>query len=199
MQGKLTVASLIAGIGAIVTLLFSFLTVAGVDGTSDFDTNAWSRQGPNILLTIPPLVALGLIVLIVLGLTGNNLTANVVTFTFDQLKAAFSVFAGLIMIFLLISDLGGASWAIGFWLMLLGSLAMAVGTIMTLLGAGSQLIGASSGGGGSAGAPQHPNQPYQTPPPQAPGGAAPPPPPGSSAPPPPPSGGTPPPPPPPNG
>jgi hypothetical protein len=50
-------------------------------------------------------------------------------------------------------DSGGLDKGIGFWLMFLGSIAMAVGAIMALLGKGTEIVG---GGSSSTAAPPPP-------------------------------------------
>jgi hypothetical protein len=170
MGKKVTVANLIFTVGGLVTILFSFFKFLGVD---DFGNSAWG-EGNFPLATIPAVLGLAALVVGVLDILGTvKLPAQVLTFNWNQIKFTWGVVAAVIMLAFLIIDKGPSSLKFGGIMMLLGSLAMAVGATMNLLGLGANTVnlpnvGSQPGAGG-------------TPP------AAPPPPPyGSSSPPPPP-------------
>jgi hypothetical protein len=173
MAKKLTVASLIMLIGGAVTLLFSFLDFYKV---GDEGRNAWSSDGGAFATTVPALLGLAMVVWIILELTGTKLPAQVLTFNANQLKATWGISAGGLMLSWFATDFGGLDKGIGFWMMLLGSLAMAVGAVLALLGMGNQVVGAGSATASApgTGAPPPPPGFGQTPP----GGMPPPPPPG---------------------
>lgn len=181
MKEKLTVAQLVSGGGALVCALFSFFNFYefGGDGRS-----AWSQDVGAYVTTIPAILAFVMLGWMIAGLAGASLPKQVLTFTTEQLNATWGIAAGGIMIAFLTQDLGGLDKGIGFWFMLIGALAMAVGAVMALLGKGTQPVNFGGGGGGSAAAPAAP-PPYASAPPPPPPGATPPPPP---PPPPPPAG-----------
>jgi hypothetical protein len=181
MSGKLSVANLIAGVGALVTLLFSFFAYIEAGGES---RNAWSSDSDAFLVTVPAILAIAMLVLIGLSLAEVKLPDVVLTFNWDQIKATWGIAAAGIMVAALTVDTRGADRGFGFWLMLLGSFAMAAGTVMVLLGKGTEVFSFPQTGGGKTTSTTTPPAPPTS------GGTAPPPPPEA------PSGGTPPPPPP---
>lgn len=185
MKKPLTVATLVMGVGAIVTLIFSFLDFYS-SGNTGF--SAWSGDLLFPASAIPAILGLALIVLLVLDLVGVKLPEKVLTFTWPQIYATIGISAAGMMLGWLFTSPGfGSSKGAGMILMLIGSLAMAAGSIMGLLGIANNTIGSPSSGSATPpppGAPVQPGFPPQAPgfPPQAP----PPPPPGGSTPPPPP-------------
>jgi hypothetical protein len=200
MKKPITVASLVMGVGALVVLIFSFLdfyTLGGNDGTS-----AWDTDGLFPASIIPVMLGVAMLVFLILDLVGVKLPEKVLTFTWPQIYATLGVSAAVIMIGWLLSNPydvllnelaeSDSGRGVGLILMLLGSLAMAAGSIMSLLGVGNNTLNMPSGGSGTPSAPRAPTAP-------PPGGAYPPSapgfPPSAPPPPPPPSGGTPPPPP----
>lgn len=187
-MNKLTPATLVFGIGAIVTFIASFLDFVG-DGPFGF--NAWSMDYLAFATTAPAILALVGIVWTILEIAGVKLPDDVLTFNAKQLRATWGIGAAGIMLSWITVD----NITTGYWLMFLGSIAMAVGAILSLLGVADQPL---SSGQNTPTAPA--GYPPQAPPvPPAPGmppsapPAAPPAPPAPPAP----GGGTPPPPPPP--
>lgn len=166
MQEKLTPANLAFGIGALVTLLGSFLKFTG---SGNFGFNAWSTDGLAFASTVPALLALAALVWIGLELGGVSLPDDVLTFNPQQLKATWGISAGGLMIAWLTAN---PDTAAGFWLMLLGSLAMAVGSVLELLGVATDPLTSSSSGAAAA-SPAAPTATDQRP---AAGGTPPPPP-----------------------
>jgi hypothetical protein len=166
MNKKISVANLVMLAGGVVTLLFSFFGFYKSGGTS---RSAWSSDGGAFAATVPAILAIVMIVWCGLELAGQKLPAQVLTFNSTQLKATWGIGAGGLMIAWLATDFGGLDHAIGFWFMLIGSLAMAAGSVMALLGKGTEMVDLGHMGSKSGG----------TPPPPPPGGMTPPPPPPS--------------------
>ena len=137
MQNKISVANVVMSVGAIVTVIFSFL--------SFFDTgrrsySAWNGDAGAFATTVPAVLAIVMMVWIGLELAGVSLPDQVLTFTRDQLKTTWGVSAFGIMLSWVSADFGGADKGTGFWLMFFGSLAMAVGAVMALLGKGTGTV-----------------------------------------------------------
>ncbi len=153
----ITVADLVAGAGGVVTLIFSFLAFFEFGGES---RNAWSRDAGAFVTTIPAILGLAMAALIGLGLGGAKLPDKVLTFNWDQIAATWGITAAAIMVAYLTTDTG-ADKGIGFWFMLLGSLAMATGAILKLLGLANNKVGGSGTSGGSQPAQQSPPPDYQ--------------------------------------
>ena len=168
MGKKITVANLICLVGAAVTVLFSFLEFFSFpEGFGDSGGSAWSGDYGAFATTLPAILAIVMLVWGIMEVAGTNLPANVLTYDSNQVKGMLGIFAALSMLSWLITDFGGLDKGIGFWGMLLGSLAMAAGAVMALLGKGSEIVG----GGGSA------SESVAAPPPPPPGMTPPPPPP----------------------
>lgn len=171
MKTKISVANLVMLAGGAVTLLFSFFsfwTFESYDGGSE-GINAWDSDGSAWVSTIPALLGVAMVIWSILELVGTQLPAQVLTFNANQLKATWGIGASGVMLAFLISDTPDRG--IGFWLMLLGSLAMAVGAVMALLGQWSNTVEVPGG--------HHASAVGGTPPPPPPsmGGMTPPPPP----------------------
>jgi hypothetical protein len=170
MGKKVTVANLIFTVGGLVTILFSFFKFIGF---GDFGNSAWG-EGNFPLATIPAVLGLAALVIGILDILGTvKLPAQVLTFNWNQIKFTWGVVAAVIMLAFLIVDKGSGSLKFGGIMMLLGSLAMAVGATMNLLGLGANTVnlpnvGTQPGAGGT---------PPSAPPPPPYGGGTPPPPP----------------------
>jgi hypothetical protein len=150
MKKQISVANLVMLAGAVVAFIFSFLAFYK---SGDVSRSAWSGDAFAFATTVPAILALALAVVIVLELAGVDLPAEVLTFNWSQIKATWGIAAVGIMLSWLTVDSGGADKGIGFWLMFLGSIAMAVGAIMALLGKGTEIVG---GGSSSSAAPPPP-------------------------------------------
>jgi hypothetical protein len=137
MKKQLSIANLVMLAGSVVAFIFSFLAFYkfGDDGQS-----AWSGDAFAFATAVPAILALALAVVIVLELVGVDLPAEVLTFNWSQIKATWGIAAFGIMLSWLTVDSGGADKGVGFWLMMLGSIAMAVGAIMALLGKGTETV-----------------------------------------------------------
>ena len=160
MKNKITVADLIMGAGGLITFIFSFLAFYKYGDTS---INAWDDQGAAFASTLPAILGLVMAVWIALEMAGVSLPEEVLTYNRAQLKGTWGIAAGGIMLSWLSTDPDKGA---GFWLMLIGSLAMAVGAVMALLGKGTEVvnIGSSSGAPTSA-SPSTPAESITPPPP----------------------------------
>lgn len=175
MKRQPTIPDLLSGIGGIVTFLFSFLGFIGAEfGGFSSSTNAWG-SGLFPLATIPAVLGLVTAGHVALRLVADvKLPEKVLTFTWPQIVATWGITSVAIVGSYLVMDKGGASLRIGGVLMLLGTIAMAVGAVLVLLDKATAPLKIGGGSGPSA------------PPPPPPGPSAPPPPPGQMPPPPPP-------------
>lgn len=140
MSNKISIANIVMLAGAVVTLIFSFFDFFDNVG------NAWDTDFLAFVSTVPAILALVMGVWIVLELAGVSLPSDVLTFNPTQLKATWGIAAAGLMLSWLTVD---GDKGIGFWLMFLGSIAMAVGAVMALLGKGTETVdipGVSRGG-----------------------------------------------------
>ena len=213
MKRQPTVVEIVMFAGGVVTFIFSFLHF--VD-----DVNAWSSDAFGLfpITALIALVGLAMAVFVALELFAGFQLGTFLTFNQKQIYVTWGIFAGGLMLCYLIMDKHGVDTGVGLWLMLIGSLAMAVGSILNVLGIATQPVNlpdaidrgapavappppppggapGSAGPAGPAGSPGsiRPTPPSQPPPPPSgPSGTPPPPPPPSG-----PSGPPPPPPPPP--
>lgn len=173
MKRTITIADLVLGVGGLVTFIFSFLAffdLRGFDGV-----NAWDGDAGAFATTVPAILGLVAVVWIVLELVGVKLPQDVLTYNTAQLKGTWGIGAFGIMLSWISADFGGADKGAGFWLMFIGSLAMAAGAVMGLLGMGTDTVdlpgGAASDGAADGSAPMAPPAPdggSATPPPPPP-------------------------------
>lgn len=163
MGKKISVANLVMLAGGAVTLLFSFFAFYkyGDEGYS-----AWNGDTGAFVTTIPAILAIAMVAWGVAELAGVSLPGNVLTFNGAQLKATWGISAAGVLIAFLTTD---GDKGIGFWFMLIGSLAMAAGAVMALLGKGTDIVdlGKIGSSGGNA-APPPPPPGMSTPPPPPP-------------------------------
>lgn len=162
MKEKPTVPDWIMMAGGLVCLLFSFLAFYKFGSVS---RSAWGSG----LFPIATYVALfGLIVGGSAALrifAGTKLPEPLVGFTWKQIRLALAIFAGLLMLGYLIVDKGGLDFGIGFWLMLLGAIALVVGAVMETLGLPAPATGGGAPPSGGASPPAPPPPPSSPPPP----------------------------------
>lgn len=137
MKKQPSVADLIMGGGGLVTFIFSFLNFFK---SGSFGVNAWDTDAGAFATTAPAILGLAMVVWVVLELMGVSLPDQVMTFTNGQMKATWGISAVGIMLSWISVDLGGADKGAGFWLMFIGSLAMAAGSVMALYGKGSETV-----------------------------------------------------------
>jgi hypothetical protein len=159
MKNKITVADLVMGVGGIVTFIFSFLAFYKFGDTS---INAWDDQGMAFASTLPAILGLAMTVWIALEMAGVSLPEEVLTYNRAQLKGTWGIAAGGIMLSWLSTDPDKGA---GFWLMLVGSLAMAVGAVMALLGKGTDVVNIGSSSSAPTSAPTSTAAESITPPP----------------------------------
>src|SRR4051812_7743935 len=116
--------------GAGVVLIFSFLSFyeISIAGFSD-STNAWGT-GLFPLATLIVLFAVVAGLLVGLELLGVNVPDRIATFSRTQVLLVCGGYATLQSLAYLIVDRSAADLGIGFYLMLLGSVAVLVGAIM---------------------------------------------------------------------
>ncbi len=193
MKKQITVASLVMGIGGLVVFIFSFLSFYTI---GDNGESAWSGDLLFPQTIIPVILGVAMLVVVILELVGVKLPEKVLTFTWPQILATWGISAAGIMLGWLFTGLEGTDKGAGQILMLLGSLAMAAGSIMGLLGLGDKALNIPSGGSSTTPAPGASSQgvpppgaaspPSAPPSPPYPPQAPPPPPPGAGSPPPPP-------------
>jgi hypothetical protein len=102
-------------------------------GSSSTSYSAWSNSGFLLfpLATLPAL--LGLIMALQVALTtfaGVKLPERVLGFDWTQIHLICGAQAALLMLCFLVKDKVGASYGIGFWLMLLASFGLVAGAVM---------------------------------------------------------------------
>lgn len=163
MKRQITVANLVMGAGGLVTFLFSFFRFVSVEGLGGF--SAWSSDGLAFASTVPAILGLAMVVWVVLELLGVTLPAAVLTYTPTQLKGTWGIAAaGIMLSWTTANDNKG----FGFWMMLIGSLAMGVGAVMALLGKGTELVDIPVGVGDDTSTPPPPPPPSAPMPPPPP-------------------------------
>jgi hypothetical protein len=182
MKKQITVANLVMGVGALVVVIFSFLDFFEASGSSSFSSNAWGGDfGLAPATFVPVVLALAMLVFVVLDLLGVKMPARVLTFDWKQIYVFLGISTAGLMLAWLFTDPFGSDKGAGLILMLIGSLAMAAGSIMALLGKGNNTVnipqGSSSNGGNASGASSASTAGRGTPPPPPPGAGSPPPPP----------------------
>ncbi len=156
MKRSITIADLIMGVGGLVAFLFSFLAFYKRGSQS---VNAWDGDAGAFATTVPAILGLVMVVWIVLELLGISLPERVLTYDRPQLKGTWGIAAFGIMLSWISADFGGNDKGAGFWLMLIGSAAMAVGAIMALLGKGTDTVDLPGGTAGSTDSTQMPPPP----------------------------------------
>ena len=128
-NSKLTPGNLVIIIAGVVILIASFLDFYEV---SDIGFSAWDSDA-NLLgvATLPALFGLLMAAHVAATAFANvNLPDRVLTLTWDQVHIALGFQATIMMIAFLVRDNGFFDFGIGFWLMLLASIALLVGAIM---------------------------------------------------------------------
>ena len=116
--------------GAGVVLIASFLAFYEVSvGPFSDSRNAWGK-GLFPLATLIVLFAVAAGVLVLLRVLGTAIPDRIVSFSRAQLVLVCGGFATLQSLAFLVVDHSGADFGIGFWLMLLGSVAVLVGAIL---------------------------------------------------------------------
>jgi hypothetical protein len=132
VNGRLSTSGIVSVAAGAVLLGASFLLVFESD-------SAWS-SGSFPLLTLPAIlgVVMAAQVLVSAFANGVKLPDRVLEFSWTQVHVALGIWAALMMVCFLVGEAGvsarGASISpskgIGFWLMLLGAIGLAVGAVM---------------------------------------------------------------------
>jgi len=128
-ESKVTPAGIVILVGGVVVLVGSFLDFYKFGGSIGF--SAWSGD-PYFPITIIPVLC-GLAMALQVGLTSFanvNLPDRVLGLGWNQIHLALGFQAAIMMILWILMDKGGFDMGIGFWLMLLGSIALIVGAFL---------------------------------------------------------------------
>jgi hypothetical protein len=135
MKRQPTVVEIVMFAGGVVTFIFSFLHFFD-------DVNAWSSDAIGLfpITGLIALVGLAMAVFVALELFVGFRLGTFLTFTSKQIYVTWGIFAGGLMLCYLIMDKHGLDTGAGFWLMLIGSLAMAAGSILNVLGIATQPV-----------------------------------------------------------
>ncbi len=149
MKRQISVAGLIMLIGGAITILFSFFEFIGADNGGGSGESAWgSMLFP--IATIPAVLGLAMAAAIIVELAGALPAEGLLTFNWRQILFTWGVTAAAIMLGYLILDKGSGELKFGGIMMLLGSIAMAVGATLHLLGKGAETIKLPEFGGSSS-------------------------------------------------
>jgi hypothetical protein len=101
------------------------------DVGGDESFNAWNNDGLFPLTTLPAIYGLLMAVQVGLATFANvKFPPRVLGLTWAQINIALGLNAALLMLAFLVRDKGPLDFGFGFWLMLLGSLALAVGAFL---------------------------------------------------------------------
>lgn len=132
-NSKLTPANIVILAAGVVMLIASFLAFYKVSflGHSQ-NYNAWNTDvGLFGIATLPMLFGVIMAVQVALTAFANvNLPARPLGFTWNQIHLALGAQALIMMLCFLVRDNSVLDFGIGFWLMLLGSIALVVGAVM---------------------------------------------------------------------
>src|SRR4051794_16471040 len=136
MKRQPTVADIVMVVGGVVTFIFSFL---------DFfeGSNAWST-GLFPVTTIIAVLGLAMALFVLLDLLADFRLPNFLTFNYKQMYVTWGITAAVFMLAWLIID--GPDKKAGLYLMLIGSLPMAVGSILNILALAPQPVPMPAGG-----------------------------------------------------
>jgi hypothetical protein len=157
VKKPLTIPKILMLAGGVIALLFSLIGYFDVGSGSYSRTyTAWSTEaGLFPLNTLPALLGLAVAVLVALELfTDFSLPESLLTFTKKQLLVILALIGATIAVFGMLTYLfadGDSPMGFGFYLMMLGSIAVAVGAVMDLLDLAGDPVGGSSSSGGAAG------------------------------------------------
>ena len=138
-QTKLSPANIVILAGGAVMLIGSFLSFYTF---GPFSSSAWGGASGFGVFGIATVVVLcGIVMAAQVGLTafasGVTLPDKLLGLTWDQVHLALGFQAAFEMLAFLIRSKGGLSFGIGFWFMLLSGIALLVGAIMRVTGAGA--------------------------------------------------------------
>ena len=142
-QVKLSPANIVILAGGAVMLIGSFLnfyTLSGLGHT--YSASAWSgANGLGIFGIATVVILCGVVMAVQVAISafasGMTLPDRLLGLTWDQLHLALGFQAALMMLAFLFRSKDPFSFGIGFWFMLLAAIALLVGAIMRVTGAGS--------------------------------------------------------------
>ena len=131
-NAKLTPSGITILVAGVVVLLGSFLNFYELSFFGETEgRNAWSGDLFFPVTIIPVLCAVAMALHIALTAFGSvSLPDRVLGLGWNQIHLALGFQAAIMMLAFLIQDKGGFDIAIGFWLMLLGSIALIVGAVL---------------------------------------------------------------------
>jgi hypothetical protein len=114
-----------------------------IGGSKSF--NAWST-GQFLIATLPALLGIVMAAHVALAAFAPNVSLpdRVLGLTWDQIHLALGFQAALMMVAFLIRSKPYTGFGVGFWLMLIAGIALLVGAIMRVTGAGSTAPGTST-------------------------------------------------------
>jgi hypothetical protein len=144
-QTKPSPANIVILVAGAVMLIGSFLNFYKF---ASYSTSAWgSGEGFGVfgIATVIVLCGVAMGVQVALSTFASNVTMpdRVLGLTWDQVHLALGFQAALMMIAFLIRAKGPLEFGIGFWLMLIAGIALLVGAIMRVTGAGATTPGAA--------------------------------------------------------
>jgi hypothetical protein len=140
---KLSPANIVILAAGAVMLIGSFLNFYTF---GPFSSSAWGGASGFGVFGIATVVVLcGVVMAAQVGVaafaSGVNLPDQLLGLTWDQLHLAMGAQATLMMLAFLIRSKSSLSFGIGFWFMLLAAIALLVGAIMRVTGAGAPSAG----------------------------------------------------------
>ena len=142
-KAKLSPANIVILAAGVVMLVGSFLDFYSFSRFGfSYSASAWSGANGFGVFGIATVVVLcGIVMAAQVGVagfaSGVTLPDALLGLTWDQVHLALGFQATIMMIAFLIRSKGGLSFGIGFWLMLLSAIALLVGAIMRVTGAGA--------------------------------------------------------------
>lgn len=143
MNGKLSPANIVILAAGVVMLIGSFLdfySFSSALGSASF--NAWSGgNGFGIFGVATVVVLCGVVMAAQVGIAafanGVNVPDQILGLSWDQIHLALGFQATLMMLAFLVRSRGALGFGIGFWFMLLAGIALLVGAVMRVTGAGN--------------------------------------------------------------
>jgi hypothetical protein len=132
-NSKLTPANIVILAAGVVMLIASFLAFYKVSFLGHSQSySAWSTDIGLFGIALLPML-FGVIMAVHVALTAFanvNLPARPLGFTWNQVHLALAVQSLIMMLCFLVRDKSILDFGIGFWLLLLGSIALVVGAVM---------------------------------------------------------------------
>ena len=142
-QSKLSPANIVILAAGVVMLIGSFLDFYKLSGFGgSYSASAWSSaNGFGVFGIATVIVLCGVVMAAQVGVStfanGVSLPDTPFGLSWNQVHLALGFQATLMMLAFLIRSKGPYSYGIGFWLMLLSAIALLVGAIMRVTGAGA--------------------------------------------------------------